>query len=164
MSQPAPLTEQERCELIAFLDGELSGEQARAIEQRLSLDPRYRAEADTLRRTWELLDYLPRPEPNNAFTEMTLSRIGAELRPRPAVSPPWRMPALLSVGWVLTLLMCGWLGYAGYRWLWPARPGERELLRDLRLIENKRYYDLVEDLSFLDELSHPDLFGDESEI
>ena len=40
-------------------------------------------------------------------------------------------------------------------------PGEAELTRDLRVIENKRYYDLVDDLDFLRQLDHPDLFGEE---
>jgi hypothetical protein len=35
------------------------------------------------------------------------------------------------------------------------------LLRDLRLIENKRLYDLVDDANFLRLLDEPDLFGDD---
>jgi hypothetical protein len=35
-------------------------------------------------------------------------------------------------------------------------------VRDLRLIENKRLYDLVEDLEFLQALDDPDLFGDDN--
>ena len=41
-------------------------------------------------------------------------------------------------------------------------PGEKELVRDLRLIENKRFYDLVDDIDFLRQLDQPDLFGEET--
>src|SRR5205814_10335158 len=42
-----------------------------------------RAEAEALRRTWALLDFLPRPEPSTDFTTRTLSRVGV-VRPVPS--------------------------------------------------------------------------------
>jgi len=39
MSNPGPLDEQERADLVAYLDGELGGEAARALEAKLSLNP-----------------------------------------------------------------------------------------------------------------------------
>src|SRR5229473_2045109 len=57
------LNEDERAELVAYLDGELNEEAAQVLEARLSREPDLRAEAEALKRTWELLDYLPRPEP-----------------------------------------------------------------------------------------------------
>jgi hypothetical protein len=70
---------------------------------------------------------------------------------------------LLALGlWGLLLVASGVAGYQGFRWLSPREPGEKELLRDLRLIENKRYYDRIESFEFLQQLDHPDLFGDET--
>ncbi len=43
----------------------------------------------------------------------------------------------------------------------PPRPHERDLVRDLRIIENLRYYEPVESLEFLRELDHRDLFGED---
>jgi hypothetical protein len=43
----------------------------------------------------------------------------------------------------------------------PREPGEEELIHDLRLIENMRFYDLVEDLEFWRALDKPELFGDD---
>jgi hypothetical protein len=43
----------------------------------------------------------------------------------------------------------------------PRQPGEAELIHDLRVIEHKRVYDLVEDLDFWRALDAPDLFGDD---
>src|SRR5262249_41070651 len=66
------LTDEDRANLVAYLDGELDAEAAQALEAKLSVDPTARAEADALKRTWELLDYLPRPEPSPSFTHRTL--------------------------------------------------------------------------------------------
>jgi hypothetical protein len=170
MSNYPPLTPREREDLVAYLDGELTGEPARALEAKLSLNPEARAEAEALRRTWDLLDYLPRPEPSASFMEKTLSRAlpvwsGPGKKSSEDTGRPWRI-AGFGVGWAAALALAAWGGYAGSNRLGrkppaPRGPGESELVRDLRLIENKRYYDLVEDLDFLRALDHPDLFGDE---
>ena len=46
------LSEEDRANLVAYLDGELDDDAARALEAKLSLDPDARAEAETLRKTW----------------------------------------------------------------------------------------------------------------
>ena len=63
-----PLKEEDREELVAYLDGELNEEAARQVEERISLDPKARAEADALKKAWDLLDYLPKPEPSPSRT------------------------------------------------------------------------------------------------
>src|SRR5712671_5147785 len=75
------LTDDERAELVAYLDGEATGDAKRAIEAKLSLDPDWRAEAESFKRTWELLEFLPRPEPKADFTERTLSKLDPIRRP-----------------------------------------------------------------------------------
>jgi anti-sigma factor RsiW len=157
MTEPSPLNEQEQANLVAYLDGELTGEAARAVEAKLSLDPAARAEVQSLQRTWELLDYLPRPQPTDRFTHRTLER----LSPLRAVEAARWTRRGLAAGWAAALLLAGWAGYAAFSWIVPNTPGERELLQDLRLIENKRYYDLVEDLDFWRALDTPELFGDQ---
>ncbi len=62
-------------DLVAFLDGELDPEMNEAVEAKIGVDATVRAEADALKKTWDLLDYLPRPEPSPNFTERTLSRL-----------------------------------------------------------------------------------------
>jgi anti-sigma factor RsiW len=161
MSTPPPLSEDDREELIAYLDGELDEERARAVETRINLDPTVRAEAETLRKTWDLLDYLPRPEPSPSFTNRTLVRLstretGDALRP---VSAGRRR--LLALGWAAAAMLAGVAAYAAAVALVPPRPGEDDLLRELRIIENLRYYEPVETPEFLRELDHPDLFGEE---
>lgn len=161
MTEPSQFSEQERADLVAYLDGELDGEAARALEAKLSLNPAARAEADTLRRTWELLDFLPRPQPSLRFTHRTLERLSPLRAGEQQRRERWRTRCL-GLGWAAALLLTGWAGYASYNWLVPRQPGERELLQDLRIIENKPLYDRIEDLDFWRALDAPDLFGDES--
>src|ERR1700757_428871 len=80
MTDAAPLSDEERDDLVAYLDGELKGAAARSVEARLGRDQAIRAEADSLKQAWDLLDYLPRPEPSPSFTHRTLDRV-ATLRP-----------------------------------------------------------------------------------
>src|SRR5262249_15358697 len=89
-------------DLVAYLDGELDPADARRVEARLATDPEARAKATALKKTFDLLDYLPRPEPSPHFTTRTLpqlpaaSRAGAPPPPPPARralgSPPGRAP------------------------------------------------------------------------
>lgn len=64
-------------ELVAYLDGELDPAAARRVEARLAADPEARARAASLKKTFDLLDYLPRPEPSPSFTTRTLDRLPA---------------------------------------------------------------------------------------
>ena len=96
MAKLPPLSEEERTHLVAYLDGELDGAAASAMEAKLNTDPRFRAEASTLRRTWELLDYLPRPAPSPTFTSRTLERVS--MTNRFPLRRYWRRVAL-GVSW-----------------------------------------------------------------
>ncbi len=114
MAKFAPLTDEDREKLIAFLEGELDEKAAQEWEARLSRDNRARAEAEALRRTWELLDYLPQPEPSVTFTSRTLERISVL---RPAASSPrtplrWQ-PWAFGAGWAAAVMVAGLLGFAG---------------------------------------------------
>src|SRR5437868_14946863 len=99
------LNDQERADLVAYLDGELDADASQALETRLARDPVARAELEQLRRTWELLDYLPQPEPSAAFTHRTLERVGpvgAGTQPRLIQR---RLPAwAFGAGWAAAVL------------------------------------------------------------
>jgi anti-sigma factor RsiW len=160
MSEPSHMTDQERADLVAYLDGELDEEAARALEAKLSLNPDARAEAAALRKTWELLDFLPKPQPSPSFTHRTMERL-APIRATQQLALRRRRRWGLTLGWVAAVLLAGLTGYAGYNYVVPREPGDKELLHDLRIIENKRLYDLAEDLEFWRALDKPDLFGDD---
>jgi anti-sigma factor RsiW len=164
MTKPNPLNEQEQADLVAYLDGELAGEAARALEVKLSLDPAARAEAEALKRTWGLLDYLPKPEPSPNFTHRTLEKM-APIRTMAAM-PLWRSsrrPWWIGAGWVAAILTAATAGYLGVGWIGGGGDStDRDLTRDLRVIENKRFYDHIDDLDFLKSLDRPDLFEEDA--
>src|SRR4051794_29684987 len=128
MTRRSPLTEQEQANLVAYLDGELTGEEARALEAKLSLEPEARAEAELLRRTWDLLDYLPRPEPSPTFTSRPLSKLppirAGQSSPEGArgilqrVQQLWRL-GLFALGWAAALLLSALGGCHGYNGVVP---------------------------------------------
>lgn len=158
------LNDDDRTNLTAYLDGELDEETAQALEAKLSQDPAARAEVDALKQAWTMLDYLPRPSPSTTFTHRTMERLSLEKRP----VETGKMPAaranswLGTIGWAAAVLVAasaGWFASTrlGQR---PADPDET-LVRQLQIIEKWRAYELVDDVSFLRDLDHPDLFGDD---
>jgi hypothetical protein len=113
MSKLQPLSDDQREELVAYLDGELDAKTAQSLELKLSQDPRYSAEAASLSKSWSMLDYLASPEPTSTFTSRTLERISAF---RPPTSPGsgikrWQTWAL-ACGWVGMVTLSAGLGYA----------------------------------------------------
>jgi anti-sigma factor RsiW len=163
------LSEQDQADLVAYLDGELDDDTARALEAKLSLDPGARAEAESLRKTWDLLEYLPQPEPSASFTHRTLEKLAVQRTMRRSVGArhgwPWWA---VGLSWAAALLVAAAGGLGAAHLLWPRErtpPGEaaevEAMVRNPRIIESKRVYDQVEDLDFLRGLDFPDLFGDE---
>lgn len=170
MPELQPLNDDERDELISYLDGEADPKTARHVEAKLNRDPRVRAEADALRKTYDLLDYLPRPEPSPNFTARTLTRVSGAVRPGMVGTAKrrWRRWAL-GFSWAAAVVLVGVAGYAGAPLFYQPRPTavepppdvDQQLVRDLRVIEHLRAYQQANDIHFLHELDRPELFGDE---
>ncbi len=161
MSEQPPLSAEERAALVAYLDGELPEEEARKVEARISQDPTVRAEVEAMKRTWELLDYLPRAEPSPNFTHRTVSLVTGEHRAA-LVARQRRRRWAFAAGWAAAVLLAAAGGYAAVTYLAPREPTDDELTRDLRVLENRKLYEQVDDVGFLKKLDQPDLFGDDS--
>ena len=86
MKKPLHLSDDEHAELVAFLDGELAGDAARAVEARINVEPAYRAEAESLKRAWEMLDYLPQVRAGPALHRA--DPVEARRPSRRAATPP----------------------------------------------------------------------------
>lgn len=171
------LPDPEEDELIAYLDGELDPADARRVEDRIDEDPAYRARADALKKTYDLLDYLPRPEPSATFATRTLDRIptsrsspeaagpvpsGSAALPAPAPARPWAWAAGVAAAVVLAL-GAGYFAADAARTYFrtPGKNPDDIPLADLRVIENLPLYAVADDVEFVARLADPDLFGDD---
>jgi hypothetical protein len=178
-------------ELVAYLDGEQDQYASEQTGGKISLDPTIRAEADALKKTWDLLDYLPRPEPSPDFTERTMSRVEPVVQTAPTLvtparsgtgtrvrassgdvlnqQPPRRSRRNLAAaaGWLLAIAAAGVSGYFARSYFVEHRQDMDQQEKDARilsqggLLQNLRYYRHIDDLKFLIDLDNPELFGEE---
>lgn len=113
-----------------------------------------------LQKTWEMLDYLPRPQLAQQFSEKTASHIRQlELDSQawePVLASWSAWAALVVVYFVIGLSSLG-LGYSATRWIWPD-PTVR-LVNDLTLAEHLDEYENVGSFEFLTQLADSDEFG-----
>jgi hypothetical protein len=114
-----PLNDQEREELSAYLDQELDASAAEAVTEALSQRPEVRQEAESLRKTWDLLEYLPRPTAPASFTEQTMTRLESTRGILIRQGDRWRRFAI--AGWVACLLVAAALGF-WMTYTWGASP------------------------------------------
>lgn len=164
------LSEEERADLVAYLDGELDEEATQVLEAKLNLDPRLRAEVEAMRQTWGLLDYLPKSEPSPSFTHRTLEKLALSKpsggsRVSLGVQRRAWWPRLAVAAAVLMAAGAGWgLGeYLGGPAPDDGAAADAPMIQHLRVAEKWRYYENAEDLDFVRQLAQPDLFGDETE-
>lgn len=156
------LTDEDRENLVAYLDGELDAKTSRDLETKLNLDAEARAEAEAMKQAWGLLDYLPRAQPSPSFTHRTLERLALQTVAVGQRTGPQKWTAL---GWVAGVLLALGVGFASDRYF--SRPGpdaaaiEEVIARHPRAVGQVWLLEKVDDVSFIRELDHPDLFGDE---
>jgi hypothetical protein len=157
------LNPEERANLAAYLDGELTENESRVIATKLSLSPTARREVESLKKAWELLEFLHRPKASLIFSERTLTSVRA-LESR-ALS--WHQAAGAWLDHARKLAVCLFvaavslgLGFALTRYAWPD-PAAR-LARDLSLAEHLEEYQEVNSFEFLDELAQSLDFGGNS--
>jgi anti-sigma factor RsiW len=157
------LNPEERANLVAYIDGELTDTESRVIATKLTQSATARQEVDSLKKTWELLEYLPRPRASQEFPERTLTSIRTleskgsawDLTARTWASQAAKLALILGVA-AASLAV----GFALTRWAWPD-PAAR-LARDLSLAEHLEEYQEVESSEFLDELVKSKLFDSPS--
>ena len=80
------LDEKRREELATWLAGEADRETTERCETAVATDGKIRREVDALRRTWDLLDHLPKPEADGGFTQRTLKLTQHPVRTAPITS------------------------------------------------------------------------------
>jgi hypothetical protein len=158
------LTPDERADLIAYIDGELPETNSRSIATKLIHSATARREVEMLEKTWQLLDYLPRPRVTDQFAERTISHIQRlELKGNllgPALAA-WSGVLGRAVAYLVIGAVFLGLGYALVRWVWPD-PTSR-LVQDLTLAEHLDEYLEVGSFQFLSQLAESREFAADSQ-
>lgn len=148
------LSPDEREHLVAYLDDELPAPIRDRLATKLSQSVTARREVESLERSWDLLDLLPRPQTADDFLSRTLDELsrkeGRGIR-WGALGHSWRRrltAAALAIG---TLALAFGIGYGVTAWIVPA-PTAR-LAQDLSLARHlDEYRALGGDLDFLKQL------------
>jgi anti-sigma factor RsiW len=156
------LTSAERANLVAHLDGELTEDESHAIASKLTQSVSARREVESLEKTWELLDYLPRPKAPDDFTAKTLTQVqslegkGDQMVEVAGKAARHLVRALVCAA--VALLTLG-IGYISTRWVWPDRTAR--LARDLSVAEHlKEYQEVGGSFEFLKGLDEMPSFND----
>lgn len=148
----------DRSDLVAYLDGELSDAEARAIAERVSRSPAARLEVEALRGAWDLLDLLPSARASTDLGSRTLSAVRRVAEPE--VAPSRRTvprPLRIATCAAALILMVG-LGFVAGRWAWPDRTSR--LVKQLSLAEHLDEYRDVGSVEFLQALDRSPEFGE----
>ncbi len=156
------LTAEERSNLVAYLDGELNEAESRAIAALLTKSPTVRHEVDTLQKTWELLDFLPRVTVPEQFSERTVT----EIRKLEDAAPAWHPAVSIWTSHATRFLVTSVVaaiglgtGYAVTRWM-VTDPTAR-LAQELGLAEHLDEYLQVGSFEFLSKLADSPEFAND---
>lgn len=161
MTHADNLSPEEREDLIAYLDGELDDETTQRLETKISQNAAARTEIEELKRSWALLDVLPRPQASEQFTNRTMDRL-ATVQLASARRSRFRR-WLVATGWAASLIVAGVGGY----WTvahWPKPTPIEPAAEDRRLMEHKEYwhhYENVESVDFLKALERSEIFNED---
>ena len=150
-------------DLIAYLDGELPPEQAGQLEGRLAQDPGLRDELRQHQQVWDLLDSLPKTDVDETFTRSTVEIVAVSAQEENE-NETRRVSQRQKLTWWIAgevLVVAALLGFLIVRLIVSAP--NRQLVKDLDLIENLDAYRHAEDIEFLRALEREGLFSVESE-
>ncbi len=154
------LTPEERANLVALIDGELTESESRSLTTKLTHSATARREVELLKKTWDILDQLPRPRVNDQFQERTLSyvrSVGLRTGQRFEALKRASKFAVRCAACVLTAAAVAVAARAVTARAWT-NPEER-VVRDLSLAEHLDEYLEVGDFEFLERLGDTTEFG-----
>lgn len=148
-------------ELTAYLDGELSAAEMQTVESRIAVDQVYRAEMQRLQKAWDVLDQLPRSESSAEFTKSTIEMVvqdaTREVRKKKQHSGTWLWKAA-----VIAAIPLGSFVICQNVVAYFQNASQRQLARDLPIIENVDVYLKADNIKFLTALERTGLFDDEN--
>jgi anti-sigma factor RsiW len=148
-------------EIVAYLDGELDPATSAKVERRMAEDPRYSARLIQLEKAWNLLDTLGTADADESFTHSTMAMVALKAQEDVAAEnqAASRKRTLRWVGLAAVALVAAGLTY----YLVDERLNRenRELVRDLPVIERLDEYRNIDSVEFLERLQKEGLFAAE---
>jgi anti-sigma factor RsiW len=161
MPTESPRNPEMRENLVAYLDGELDEAATQKIEQTLAENSDVRGEVESLARTFEMLDELPRQEVSEEFTAHTLSTIQVsrqsqtdkdDLQPRRVDN------RILIAGWVVGLVLSVLLGVLiGGRF---SRDDSARLVEEFPVVKDLDIYTEIGSIEYLQKLETDGVLND----
>ena len=102
-------------ELVAYLDGELSDDDSSRLERELGGNPPLRSYAESLDRTWQLLDSLGEATASGEFTQKTLASLDAisDVDDSAANQSSRRIRSILAVASPRKMILWAAVGFFG---------------------------------------------------
>jgi len=150
-------------ELVTYMDGELDAENRFRVEKQLAADAAFRTRLRLLQRTWDALDVLGRADASEAFTRTTVEFVAVNTaqdveheKQRQVRKRLWSW-----IAWTACGVASAAAGFAVLTYV-LSRP-DRQLARDLPVIERVDEYRNADSLEFLKALDESGLFAAELE-
>ena len=148
-------------EIVAYLDGELDPAASARVERRMAEDPRYSARLNQLQKAWDLLDTLGPSEADDNFTHSTVAMVALKAQDEAqtndqAAGRKQRLTWAALAGLALLSALGAYIVVDR-----QLNQENRELVRDLPVIERVDEYRNIESVEFLQELQKEGLFAAE---
>jgi len=159
MEKVSRLSQEQRDNLVAYLDGELEDNESQEIDRILARSDVARHEVEALSRAWDMLDLLPNSKATSDFTNRTMSTLRLEETPGDFTDHPWFLLArrgAVMTAWLAAIAACGVVGFLA-TWKWYPNPHQR-MLEELPIIRQLDVYAEVDSIEFLDALHREGLF------
>lgn len=139
--------------LVAYLDGELDGDDSALLDQSLANDAALRNRLEKLKVTWDLLDDLPDIQPQRDLTQSTIAMVTLSLKQEQAAgSRRWSSNrwVLLGVGVVLMYICGAWLAWTRSSWQ------TQQTLNDLPILARYSQLAHIDSVAWLEKLASVD--------
>jgi anti-sigma factor RsiW len=148
-------------QIVAYLDGELDPTTATQVERRMAEDPRYNARLIQLEKAWNLLDSLGTSDSDESFTHSTMAMVALKAQEDVAAESQSanRQQTLRWIGLAAVALVAA--GFTFYFVDQILNRENRELVRDLPVIERLDEYRNIDSVEFLERLQKEGLFAAE---
>jgi anti-sigma factor RsiW len=159
MDHEAPLTSEQRENLVAYLDGELDDAGVAEVEKLLATNPEARHAARMLSESFDMLDLLPRERASDTFTTRTLATVRvSDLQPATGFRSRQMRRKLALSGFAVGLACSAIAGFLiTNRWL----ETESDLLvEDLPVIQNLDMYSDASSVELLRALERDGMFNE----